>query len=129
MQLYLDALDQIDDEVTTALAEYFWQRMTSEQKKVWKELAKTRNIEENRHGRRKLAGYWVFAKQIVATFSDQTKSVEDLIGFVVANLSVSELDMWETLDDVAGLFPSTGTNYTVNTWVVEELTEIFHWEV
>src|SRR5437867_7675312 len=101
------------------------ERMTSEQKKVWKELAKTRNIEENRHGRRKLAGYWVFAKQIVATFSDQTKSVEDLIGFVVANLSVSELDMWETLDDVAGLFPSTGTNYTVNTWVVEELTEIF----
>lgn len=81
----------------TCLASYFWERITPEYKEFWKAGAVRHNMNHNLTGRRKMRGFWLFAKELSYCIK---KSYHVIFYNLWMNLSTEQRDIWNRSSSV-----------------------------
>lgn len=79
------------------LTSYFWERITSEYKQYWKTAAVQHNLHHNLAGRRKIRGFWLFAKELRYCIK---KSYHIVFYNIWMNLTEEQRDIWNRSSSV-----------------------------
>jgi hypothetical protein len=64
MCLLIDEVKYLGNEQLVVVASYFWEKLTDEAKKQWKEEARQENLDKGRTGKSRIRGFWLFATNI-----------------------------------------------------------------